>query len=318
MKFGRNYKLTIQTNPLITATPLPGTVNPSVNSVASTSGDNQAIVVTPPLTIRFNVSRGGNQKPSMQLQVYNLSPNTRDRIRHDRFSSTKLQKVILEAGYDNLSVIFKGDIFSASSVRESETNIVTYIDCRDGGYDLSNTKTYQTMAGGTPLRSAFFNLIGQFPTLAPGHVGEIEGTALRPLVLAGNTWDLVRMVTVDGAFVDLGQVHVLKNGEAIVRQDLQHKGPASIPLISPETGLLGAPQREDAFIQVKTLFEPTIIIGELVSLKSTVAPQYDGQYKVIGITHNGTISGAVNGTCYTTFQLIKGDQLAGGFTQVTA
>lgn len=322
MKFGRNYKLTIETNPIITGTPLappPGQTEPGNSSTAqpSSSPSNKALIIESPLTIRFNITRGGNSRPHMDLQIYNLNESSREAIRHDRFSSRKLQKIVLEAGYDNLSVVFRGDIFSASSTRENETNIVTYIDARDGGFDISNTKTYQTIQKNTTYKDVFMALIAQFPTLKPGSIGSIDGTALRPVVLVGNTWQLANKVCNGNCFVDLGEIHVLKSGEAIVRKDLQTKGPASVPIIGPETGLLGTPQREDAFISVKTLFEPTIIIGEIVQLKSQVMPFYDGQYKVIGINHNGIISGAINGTCYTTFSLVKSDQLNGGFKAVT-
>lgn len=282
-KFGRIYRLTIEKD----------------------NGD--AVVIEPPLTLQFNVQRNSMASiNSATFQIFNLSDDIRNEIFQDRFTFLKYKKVILEAGYDDLSVVFVGSIFEASSARQG-TDIITTIYARDGGFDTVTAKTFRTVQKGVTIKDLVKGLIADFPNVTEGSVGDVEGSLIRPAALDGNTFYLLRTYTGEQVFIDLEKVNVLKNSEVLTGQ---------VPLLSPQTGLLETPKREDAYLTITTLFEPRVIMSQFVELKSEVLPQYNGQYKVIGVNHQGIISGAVGGQCQSTFGLLIEGQLFGGFSVI--
>lgn len=284
-KFGRKYRLTVDMN----------------------DGTGQ-IVIEPPLTIQFSVERSTNSSMNtMLLIIYNLGEVTRNRIFQDFFVTDKYRRVTLEAGYgDDLSTIFTGNIRSSSSARQG-VNILTTINAFDGGFDTQTTMSKKTLVEGTSYIDMFKNLIGDFPNINQGKIGNIEGSFRRPVVLDGNTFDLIRRYTNNQVYIDLQQINILKDNEVI---------DGVVPLIDSSTGLLETPRRENAFLTVTTLFEPKILMAQILELQSSIVPIYNGQYKVVGIKHQGTISDAVGGDLTTEINLLLGEQYFGRFVSV--
>jgi hypothetical protein len=86
-----------------------------------------------------------------------------------------------------------------------------------------------------------------------------------------------------------------------------------VPVIDDESGLLGVPQHEDAILKVDIIFEPRLMIGQIVDIQSRVAPMFNGQYKIYGIRHEGEISDAESGLATTTLEMLVGSQVYGRF-----
>lgn len=267
--------------------------------------EGEAIVIENDLTVNFNIQRSTMATlNSMQLSIYNLGESARRRIFQDRFKIGNYKRVILQAGYDSLSTVFIGNIFQANSFREG-TEVVTLIDARDGGFDTTGTVTSQAIDGGT-LSDVIKALAGDFEHVKVGTVNA-DGEFRRPLILNGNNFELIKKYAGDKAFIDLEELNVLKENDVIS---------GDVPLITSETGLLSTPRRDDAYLTIDTIFEPRIVMGQVLEVQSSIAPEFDGQYKVIGVTHNATISGAVGGEAKSTFQLLVGSQLFGGFNEL--
>lgn len=284
MKFGRKYRLTIEMN-----------------------DGGGAIVIEPPFTLQFNIVRSTMATlNTADLTIYNLSPATRDRIYQDRFNFSTYRKVILEAGYDTLSTVFVGSIFEAYSVRQG-TDIITNINSRDGGFDVVGTKTYRTIQAGATNAEVVDSLARDFPNLELAAVGQFDQSFKRPVVLNGNTYDLLKRYTGDNVYIDMQKLYALQQNEVIE---------GDLPVLNASTGLLETPRREDAFFIVTTLFEPRIIMGQQVRLESLILPQYNGNYKVIGVHHQGIISEAEGGSCTSRFNLLIGTQAFGRVVQV--
>ena len=54
------------------------------------------------------------------------------------------------------------------------------------------------------------------------------------------------------------------------------------------------------------LFEPSLYIGQAVTVQNTLAPWANGKtFKVIGIHHHGTISASSSDTCLTDISLFN-------------
>lgn len=278
MKFGRRYKVTIEMQ-----------------------GSSEAIVIEMPITMQFNIHRdnafGIN---TMDLQFFNLSDKNRNQIFKDRFTPFQYHRIIVQAGYDELSTIFIGNIWEANSRREG-TNVITSINARDGGFDSYTAKVFVTLNKGKTVQDLISYLTAQFPNLQPGKIGGLGADIIlpRPVTIEGNLYGAIRGYTNNNVFIDLEKINILQNNEVFT---------ATLPLITADTGLLETPRRDNSYMQVTMLFEPRITIGQLVALQSKVLPQYNGDYKVVGVSHQGIISEAQNGRCVSIFSLYNPSQ----------
>lgn len=287
-KLNRIYKLTIQTNLL-----------------------SEALEVTNPITIDFNVSRsiyaGVN---SMDIDIYNLAPKNRNILFQDTYDPNAYKSIVLEAGYQGmgLSVIFIGNIFNAYSYRRG-VDIITHIHAMDGGLETAQTTTSTTFNSGTPLSDVINGLMGSFSHLKRGTQNIDDYTFKRPIVLDGNTFKLIRKYTNNNVFIDLEEINIMKPTDVIT---------GYVPLINDQSGLLGTPQRRNTSLSIDMMFEPRIVIGQIIEVQSSIAPQFDGQYKVIGLNHKGIISDSLAGTCTTNIELFVGAQLFGKFNVINA
>lgn len=287
VKFQRRYRITIQ------------------------SSDGAAIVIDKDLTAVFNIHRSVSSSLNMMtLEIYNLSAATRSQIFQDRFS-TRRYKIIVELGYSALSTVFVGDIYEANSTRQG-TNIITTIDARDGNFDTSQTIVNTTFKEGSTIYDIIDFMARAFPNVSIRHIthNELDGVFERPVVLEGNVYELIKQYSnskLNQVYIDLGVINVLGQNEVIVNSNLT--------LIDASTGMINTPRRDQSFLTVTTLLEPRVVMGQIVEVNSKIQPQYNGVYKVLGVTHRGIISSTQNGDFLSVFEM-NGNQLVGGFTQV--
>lgn len=262
-------------------------------------GDDQVISVSSPLTMNFQmIRRQLSNYNTLNLSLYNLSPKNRDLIFQEFFGVRRRKSVTVRAGYNILATIFKGDIFEAFSMREG-TDVITQIEARTGSWEIPQKQVYTTLAKGKTVGEVLEFLIGQFETIARGAVGKFDKVLQRPVVLNGNVYDLIRKYSDENVFIDNGKIYVLKRNEGTE---------GALSVINKDTGILSTPRRQGGFLQVDLLFEPRLRVGQFVSLESSILPIYNGRYKIVGIQHQGTISGAVGGDTRTTVDLFIGSQ----------
>lgn len=287
IKFGRNFRLTIDMN------------------------DKQGvIIIQPPFTIEFSIAR--NVSPAantMSLRIYNLSLLTRNRIRQDVYSIPFPPNTVrLDAGYDSIFTIFQGQIMQADSNREG-VDVVTTIIGMDGGFDMRNTQSSFSFPAGLSTADLIKVLCGDFKSVQVGAIGNISpdtGIFNRPVVVNGNTYQELQKLF-PRPFIDKGKIFFLENNEVLIGQ---------IPIIDSSTGLLETPRRENSFLNIRTMFEPRVTVGQVLQLNSTVEPTYSGQYKVIGVNHQGIISAAVGGNLESSFNLQIGTNTFGPWKPV--
>jgi len=253
-------------------------------------------VVTDPITIHFNVTKAVlSDVNSAIITIYNLDAVTRESIYQDKLllNPTKRKMLTLEAGYgESLTLVCLGYIQQCYSERQG-TDFITEIEVLDP--DVLTQYTSVTFDAGTTFDEAYKFLVSQFPNLKQGECGVLNGTFNSPTVFEGNGFWVINELTGGHTFVDNGVINTLNDNEVLEGYQTY--------LISDETGLLDTPKRYDAILEINMLFEPTIRVGQLVEIKSSTWAAFDGQFKVLGYTHNCMISGSVGGTRTTTLQL---------------
>jgi hypothetical protein len=269
-KFGRTYELIIDPD------------------------EDDLIKIGLPFTIEFDIIRNTMSSANdCQLRIYNLSVNTRNKIRWNAYDYSNFKAIYFRAGYGiNPPVIFAGNISSAWSYREG-VNFITQIECFDGGFAFSNGKTNTNFPSGTKQRDIIIALGKTLPHTSIGHIGDYTGELGRGASYNGNTTQILTDLTGGGFFIDNGKVNALKNEEYIESEN-------GITIINAKSGLLGTPQLENNVARFDMLFEPTLHTGQLAKLKSATENNFNGTYKIIGVKHRGMISGAVCGEVVTT------------------
>lgn len=253
------------------------------------------------LTCHFTVTRGIlSDSNKCTIQLYNLAPSTREKIFQDAFQidPSKWKFVKLEAGYgDDLTPIFMGRILQAYSHRQGgQTDVITDIQAQ--ALDMFDCPASYTFEAGTTYKEALQTIVtGSMPNVNIGNVGNLEGTFQTPTTFDGNAMENISKLTGGNAFVDNEQLNVLMSNEVI---------DVPVPVITEDNGLLDTPDRRDANLEVKMLFEPSLITGQLLEIKSGVQPSFNGQYKVMGFTHDCLISGSQAGQRITNVNLYIG------------
>lgn len=274
-KFQCHYKLTLQWND---------------------NGQDYIAVVTDPVSIQFQVSKALFQSTNTAtITIYNLDGSTRESIYQDRliFETNKRKMLTLEAGYgDTLTMVCLGYIQQCYSERIG-TDFITTIEVLDP--DILSEYTSVTFEAGTSFEEAYNYLASQLPSLKIGELGQLKGEFKTPVIFDGNAFVAINKLTGGHTFIDNGVINTLNDNETLSNYDAY--------LIASETGLLGTPKRYDAVLEINMLFEPTIRIGQMVEIQSETQSRFNGQYKVLGYTHQCTISEAECGNRTTTLQL---------------
>lgn len=268
-----------------------------------TDGKNTQIVFYP-LTIEFNIVRNTFASANTAtFSIYNLAPSTRSNplFFQDRFNTSTNKFVTFEAGYDgNLAVCFKGRIQESYSKRHG-TEVITTMQCLDLGIptDYVNV-TYQA---GTTKKEAYDNIIQNFTHLEKGATGTLEGQYLTPVTFEGKPLDILNEITEGNTFVDNNKINTLQPNECL---------DVGIPVLSAETGLLNTPERRESEIIAEGIFNPNVMVGQLVEVKSKTASEFCGTFQLTGFTHSGVISGAVTGERRTRYNFLIGAMLPNG------
>lgn len=264
--------------------------------------NGEILEVTNPFTLEFEILRNTlSSVNTATIKVYNLSKQSRNHIRRDQFDFGVVKKVKLEAGYGSeLSVIYQGTIYRAQSVRQG-VNFITTIESQDGGWAAVNSKYSQQFPAGTSNADIVNSVVEQLKKdgISTGAISPLAGEIPRGNSYSGSTLEVLSQVTGDGFFIDNEAVNVLGDKECIE---------GNVLVISSASGLLGTPTKENLFVSFDILLESRLKIGQRIKLESvTVDDDINTEYKVMAVTHKGTISEAVSGQCITSVKCLPGD-----------
>lgn len=265
-RFGRNYRL----------------------DIFSPSG--KQITINLPFTLQFNITRNTLASANNgSFTIYNLGEATRNQIFKDRFSVTEYWRVRFWAGYGNrLHEVFTGNALEAYSYKDG-SNWMTKLECFDGMDAIQNGFTSTTIQAGTQNSDIFSRIIDDMPNTVKGLFGSLgEGSAPRGKVLLGQSSEILSTETEGSFFIDRETVNVLTDQEVI----------SGTVVVLDEGQLLSTPRRREAFLDVATLFEPQVQVGQIYEIKS-LESRYNGQYAIKGFNHSGIISAGVNGNART-------------------
>lgn len=273
----------------------------------------EKIIVDYPLTVDMSVSRSISTISSTAwLCIYGLEENKRNRLAKDRDDDYKYIKMSIFAGYNgNINCIYRGVVNECFSFREGgDTEFKTVIDSADAVLDMiygNVSISYQK--GIDPLTQ----INGISDKLIELQMGEISpfvtfSTPKRGVNLTDKPINILRNYGIitnelgqtESTFsIDLGVIYYLRQQEDVLKN-------LGVLIINDEYGLLGTPRRKSSLLSVRMLFEPAAMLNQRCILDSKKLGIM-GEFKIMGVSHNGTISGGRCGSMITHIDLFMGN-----------
>ncbi len=293
-------------------------------------GASQTWTFQSPLTLELDITRAMFQSLAEGTFVlFNLSPTTRRDIYQDWSEQGTFRQVTVRAGYRSwssvpgapaaqgpglglgpqtgqqnlqaLPLIFSGNITKAQSQRQGP-NWLTTIHAWDGGFAVTHGDVNTPLAAGIKTTQQFQTLIAAMgSTVSVGYIDpSLDADNITGVSFAGSPWDKITQMAnalYATAFIDLGKVYVVGKGNTIPGLT------GGLTEITPETGLLDTPEKQNTKICFPMMFEPRLKVGQQIILRSLETVN-NGSYPVVGLDHVGTFSDAVGHdlrtrvTCY--------------------
>ncbi|WP_448512385.1 phage protein [Photorhabdus laumondii] len=241
-----------------------------------TIGNTKESIEITNLRVTFEVSKTITSEPNpATIRVYNLDQSHRNLI-----TSKTYNKASLAVGYDELRVIYTGDIIEAVTIRD-DLDFIIELTCGDGYEAYTGALVNKTLkAGATDA-----DILSEATKSMKVDKGVIDLPKDRQLprgkVLTGNARDIMHKIArnnganwsvQDGNMVVLPKNKVLADNEGFV--------------LSQETGMIGSPEKTDDGLSVTCLCNPALRIGGLVRIQSII-PEYNGDYKITELEHSG-------------------------------
>ncbi|TDB43216.1 phage protein [Photorhabdus luminescens] len=228
------------------------------------------------LRVAFEVSKTITSEPNpATIRVYNLNQSHRNLI-----TSKAYNKVSLAVGYEELRVIYTGDIIEVVTLRD-DLDFIIEMTCGDGYEAYTGALVNKTLKAG----STDADILAEATKSMKAGNGVIDLPKDRALprgkVLTGNARDVMHKIArnngadwsvQDGNMVVLPKNKVLADNEGFV--------------LSQETGMIGSPEKTDDGLQITCLCNPALRIGGLVQVQSII-PEYNGDYKITELEHSG-------------------------------
>ena len=237
-----------------------------------------------PLRITFEGEKSATSQGlnKLNISIYNLKKETRDRIFKDKENRIDYFQVILLVGYKNTQkdTVFKGDIFQAFTEKK-DNDYITNIICDSGGFDYKNSFTSKTL---TKQDDVVDQLLKDMPNTQKGLITTTGDQIPRMKVLFGSTVELINQEAGVNAnwFIDDEKLYILKDDELISDVAVN---------LNSNTGLLGVPTRANTLVEAVTLINPSIRLRGLVNLLSSEAKNLNGLYTVDTIKFSGDTRG---------------------------
>ncbi len=259
----------------------------------------ETVTIQYPTTCILDIDLGGYQSACKGVfQFYNLPRTIQAKLWLDLYEIGK-KYIILKfyGGYGNtMPFSFQGTLMECTSQKPSgSVDWVTQMWGYEGGFMYEHSYFNNTVAKGTKIEDILDTLLKECPDVKLGYISPSIPILPRNRTFIGQPMDvLAREYGGYQIFISKGELNIIAEDEVI---------PGDIQVITDSTGLLGSPRRANIFVELDTLFEPGLKIGQIIELLSQSMPRFNSLYKIIKIHHKGIISAVTCGKLTTTITL---------------
>lgn len=249
------------------------------------------------LRTKFSIGKSSTHEPNkIQLEVYNLSQNTRKQLR------AQYVPIIVDAGYKNLhSQIFNGTVRAIEHVREG-TEWVTKVTGGDGEKAYRVNRINQSWKPKTPA-SVILLQLAQATGLAMGNIPDVakKGAFRKGMQVFNKGY-----ISHGPAFAALNTLahslgYQLSSQDGVLQMVSINSSKADTAVALNQTsGLVGSPEvNERGLLKVTSLLNGSIYPKRQIKLQSN---NFNGLYVAQAVTHKGD----THGKDWHTIALIQG------------
>jgi len=245
------------------------------------AGGGEGIKIVAPLRITFKVEKTSSSEPNKAtIQIYNLNQWSRQRIEE------KNQALVLTAGYTEVSARTFVGVVKRVEHKPVPPNVVTELECADGGIDLETAEFRRSYKAGTSRLQVIKDIINAMPNTDTGVLtaAGISGSIPGKLALSGGCRHVLNRLAASWDYE-----WSVQDGSIQILDDTGTSNPQALAdVISPETGLIGSPTKTDRGVKFKSLLRPLVHPGSLVKVDSSFV---SGYYKVESLSLDGDSHG---------------------------
>jgi hypothetical protein len=266
-----------------------------VSVLIGEAGAESALNVTE-LRVVFDVTKSTKREAnSAKVTIYNLNPDQRSKL------ETAESRVVVKCGYAEevgLEVLYRGDVSFVESRKEG-VDWATVIESDDGQTVFDTTRVGLSFKEGATAKQVLRDILGVIPLAqrsavvnsAIAEAVDLEYT--NGYAATGNAFAALTKVT-DSLSLEWS----VQDGELKIIADGGTDGSRAI-VISPDSGLIGSPQRRRkrkngtttvAGWSVRSLLQPKIEPGGVVSIEAA-AIKPGAAFRVDSISHKGDTHG---------------------------
>lgn len=237
------------------------------------------------LRIAFEISQNVKSSPNKgTFSVFNFAPATRQAITHG-------YQIIFSAGYgSSTDTLFSGLVHQAK-VERSGPDIVTKIECDDGGSVIHCSNIDQAFPPGTlwvDVVQAVINKMG-LPTPfnpLPASFGIVLGLPASAVFARGYSARGKCADVLKSLCRNHGLDWYIHNGALNIVPQYAHNGNSAV-LMSSKTGMVGVPSRSSGgMTEFTSLINTKLVPGRLVLIDSENR-SLNGLYKVLSVKTEG-------------------------------
>jgi hypothetical protein len=217
--------------------------------------------------VTFTIRRGDLQTPNTaDVHIFNLSDSTANLVQRE-FSYISIQ-----AGYqNNYGLIFQGTVKQVRKGRLDQKDSYLDVTAADGDEAYNFAPAIGSLSAGSSRQDywAFLNkaMLPYGLTAGPMPPFLSSNGSVRGRVFCGMARDELRKFA-----NDQGCVWSIQDGQMTLIQKTGYVG-GRVPLISPQSGLIGVPEQTQNGIFIRTLLNPRLKIGQLIQLQQNVVNQ---------------------------------------------
>jgi hypothetical protein len=223
------------------------------------------------LYIKANIELTAGRSPNKaKVEIYNLSQGSLE------YLNIPGQVMQVLAGTDRLDQIFYGDLSRKSvETKVAEPNQVTTINAADGQRIFRDRYWVASYPAGTTRSQVLADLLAQ-NAIARGYISPAIPELTNPSswAFAGLVRDALDQLYPEAKWsIQRNTLHLVYPGET----------PLNTVVVTPQTGLLGSPEKTDKGMKCKLIFDAQVTPGMGLSVTSRLM---SGLYRVTKVTHD--------------------------------
>ena len=240
---------------------------------------------------------GGDAMPNLALKIFGLPPGMMNQLTSIGFvnSGMRNNSVIVAAGDDGsaLTTVFSGTIWQAWADYDQMPEVCLNVTANGGG--LASLKPVNALSfQGTADVASIMQGLAQ--TMGFGFENNGVNVKLQNPYFAGTALAQMR------ACARAANIYAQIDRDVLAIWPKNGSRGGEVPVISAATGMIGFPKFSSNGIQVATLFNPSLRIGQRIQLQSSLTPAC-GTWEVFGLAHS-LDSETPNGHWFSSFLAI--------------